>query len=54
MRFCTHMLQDGAKVVAGAGAGDVDVEVDVEYPPPPVEVVFGVVPGTGVPNGKAK
>lgn len=52
MRLCTHMLQDGAKVVAGAGTGDVDVDVDVECLSP-LEVVVGVVPGTGVPNGKA-
>lgn len=55
MRLCTHVLQDGAKVVAGAGTEDVNVDVDVECPSPPVEVVVvvGVVPGTGVPNGKA-
>ena len=53
MRLDTHVLQDGGKVAAGYDAGDVDVDV-VECSPPPSVVVVGIVPGIGVPNGKAK
>lgn len=45
MRVDTHVLQDGGEGGAGGGAGGVALPDNV--------VVVGVVPGIGVPNGKA-